>query len=177
MKKVLLALAFLTTACYAGNFYPDPVITPDTQAMQEDSQHLAKECKKKNSRSCYELGMRYSGSRLYQHSGYSGVPVNHSKAFEYLQRACDLKHADACCEVGILYEHGWGVRQSWDHAYDQYKLACNRKSGKGCKCLANLYERGKGVWWKSKSSAKKYYGKSCDYGYQEGCDHYAAMVR
>ncbi|WP_334086822.1 SEL1-like repeat protein [Helicobacter typhlonius] len=45
---------------------------------------------------------------------------------------------------------------------------------KACFNLAEMFMEGKGVK-KDRQKAMEYYGLSCDFGFQEGCDEYKAL--
>lgn len=61
-------------------------------------------------------------------------------------------------------------------AFLKSKLLCNKyKDGLSCGSVEKCYEHGMGVRVDLKQG-KKYYGLSCDYGYQPGCDGYKRLI-
>ena len=65
--------------------------------------------------------------------------------------------------------------QKFTGTRDQYfQKACDLKEGKGCFIIGHHYQNGELVR-QNKNTAKEYYGKACDYGYQDGCDAYRKL--
>lgn len=61
-------------------------------------------------------------------------------------------------------------------AFLKSKLLCDKyKDGLSCELVGGFYEHGMGVRVDLKQG-KKYYGLSCDYGYQPGCDGYKRLI-
>ncbi len=83
----------------------------------------------------------------------------------------DISQSEPCCNLGVMYDLGKGVRQDYAKARELYKKACDMKNGVACNNLGYLYGKGLGVR-QNLSIAKQYYGKACDLGYQMGCDNY-----
>ena len=90
------------------------------------------------------------------------LPSLDSDFVSFYKKACDLKDAEACNELGLIYDHGRaGESIDYKDAYTYYGLACNLDNGSGCNNLAYLYDNGLGVdehnW-----HAFRYYKKACD---------------
>eukprot|EP00956_Cyclotella_meneghiniana_P013570 scaffold19703_cov19-Cyclotella_meneghiniana.AAC.1 len=60
---------------------------------------------------------------LYHSEGQNGLPVDKSKAFELLQRACELGYAAAHYHLGISYYNGVGVEQDKNKAVHHMQMA------------------------------------------------------
>ena len=50
------------------------------------------------------------------------------------------------------------------------------EEGYGCTLLGDLHKKGLGVK-RDPDRARKYYGKACDFGSQQGCDAYRELLR
>ena len=59
-------------------------------------------------------------------------------------------------------------QKQYEQANKLFKQACDGGDAMGCNNLGFLYENGYGVK-QSKATAKKYYKKSCDLGFQPAC--------
>ena len=104
---------------------------------------------------------------------------DYRNAKKYFEIGCNKGNGDkvqamVCCDLGIMYYNGKGVRQDYNKAQELYKKACDLKSGVACNNLGLLYDRGQGVR-QNRSTAKQYYGKACDLGEQTGCDNYKLL--
>jgi len=64
---------------------------------------------------------------------------NYLKAAELYKKACDMGNASGCNNLGILYKHGQGVRQSYLKAAELYKKTCDMGYAAGCYNLGGLY--------------------------------------
>ncbi len=82
--------------------------------------------------------------------------------------ACDGGAPLACSEVGLRYEGGVGLAQSYARAAESYRRACDGGSGLGCTKLGVLHEEGQGVL-QDRSKATEFYGRGCEGGDAEGC--------
>eukprot|EP00956_Cyclotella_meneghiniana_P024259 scaffold48472_cov42-Cyclotella_meneghiniana.AAC.5 len=60
---------------------------------------------------------------IYHRNGLCGLPVDQSKAFELLQRACELGSAAGHFNLGISYYNGVGVEQDKKKAVHHMQIA------------------------------------------------------
>ncbi|MGI0440331.1 tetratricopeptide repeat protein [Helicobacter himalayensis] len=166
-------------------------------------QLFAQSCDNGDVSSCYELGILYSnGENIKQdyhksvsyyesacNAGYLpacnnlgvlffqglGVRQDYQRSLELYDMSCQRGNADACNNLGVMFENGYGIEKKDPvQAGLYYTDACIGKSPKGCYNLAVLAMEGKGVK-KDKSMGKEYFGLSCDFGYQLGCDKYKQL--
>ena len=85
---------------------------------------------------------------------------------EQLEKPC---HTGAeCLNLGFMYEHGRGVKQSDFEAVKYYLKACILEDGTGCTLLGFMYQDGRGVKH-SDVEAVKYYRKACTLEDGGGC--------
>lgn len=104
-----------------------------------------------------------------------GVRQDYQKSLELYDKACKGGNADACNNLGVMFENGYGVdNKDYVQAGLYYTDACMGKSAKGCYNLAVLVYEGK-VGKKDRAMAKEYYGLSCDFGLQAGCDEFKKL--
>ena len=78
-------------------------------------------------------------------------------------------------KVGIIYYKGEGVRQDLVLARKMFQKAEKQGSIQGQGMLGYFYEEGFGGLKRNRSTAKEWYGKTCDKGHQYGCDQYRRL--
>ncbi|MEJ8588505.1 tetratricopeptide repeat protein [Helicobacter pylori] len=61
-----------------------------------------------------------------------------SKAKEYFEKACDLNSGGGCCNLGVLYYNGDGVKQDSKKAVALFEKACKLGAQKACEMLKIL---------------------------------------
>jgi hypothetical protein len=98
----------------------------------------------------------------------------YSEAKPLAEQACDGGSADGCDNLGLLYEHGWGVARDYAQAHSFYEKACDGGSAIGCSNLGVLYENGLGVA-RDFTQAVALFKKACDGGSAYGCGNLGWM--
>jgi TonB family protein len=93
---------------------------------------------------------------------------SYTKARPLLEQACTGGFADACNNLGTLYDNGWGVTLNYSQAGAFYSKACDGGRVDACAVLGLLYENGEGVP-QSFSRSVALYEKACDAGSGQGC--------
>ncbi len=78
-------------------------------------------------------------------------------------------------KVGAIYYDGDGVRQDLVLARKMFQKAANKGDIRGQAALGMLYEEGLGGLKRNRTTAKEWYGKTCDQGSQYGCDQYRRL--
>ena len=78
-------------------------------------------------------------------------------------------------EVGSIYYDGKGVRQDLVLSRKMFQKAARQGDARGQAALAIFYEDGLGGLKRNRSTAKEWYGKTCDQGFQAGCDEYRRL--
>ena len=113
---------------------------------------LSQKCEAKDGESCRELSVEHYKTQDY------------SKAFEFAQKACDLKSAGGCFWLGRLesYEYNFAKVALY------YEKSCDLKSASACYELGKLYETGEGVE-KNSVKANEYYKQAFEYS-KQACD-------
>jgi S1-C subfamily serine protease len=85
-----------------------------------------------------------------------------------LERACDMGNAEACNDLGEIYDSGYGIVQDHTKAAALFLKACNAGNVDSCLSLGVCYGNGSGVE-QDYSRAKEFFSLSCDTGNSLGC--------
>jgi TPR repeat protein len=99
---------------------------------------------------------------------YYGRVANAAK----LRQACDGGDAQACVDLGYLYDSGTGVLKNYATAAGLYQKSCDGGNSYGCIDLGMDYAEGWGVS-KDAGKAAVLYEKSCDGGNTAACEDLA----
>ena len=82
---------------------------------------------------------------------------------------CDQQKADACSDLGYLFEHGEsGIDANAEQAYALYRHACDLGSGLGCVNAAMALKTGKGAS-KDVAKAVQISQQACAQSYAQAC--------
>ena len=90
----------------------------------------------------------------------------YAEAVKYFRRAAELGNRDAQNYLGVLYQGGLGVGQSWDEAAKWYRKAADQGDQYGQYNLAICYRAGLSVE-ADDEEAKKWYRKAAEQGHLE----------
>jgi len=123
---------------------------------------LAKQCKKRNWRACYNLGMRYQ-------FGNGGVRQDYAAARKLFATACRNRDPFACNGMGRLFEKGHGVAKNMHTALTHYKRACHLKDQFVCAYIGYVHHHGHAGATRNIALAKKYYQGACRAGQKRAC--------
>ena len=66
------------------------------------------------------IGLEVPGAGFADCLGLANDAADQKKGFDYLQKALELKNGKAMRYIGICYENGYGVEQSYEKAYECY---------------------------------------------------------
>ncbi|MEW5833007.1 MAG: tetratricopeptide repeat protein [Campylobacterota bacterium] len=94
---------------------------------------------------------------------------------DHAKKACFKGHAMSCQLVGESFSVS-DQPKDYHEALKYFSQGCTLKLPISCLHAGYLYENGYGVR-QDIAEAWELYGKSCDYGMQEGCDQYARINR
>lgn len=84
-------------------------------------------CRYHEAEACYRIG------RIYAGIGHANETSQDMKlGIKYLEEACDYKSADACNDLGLIYELGIKVSKSKTKAKKFYEKGCKLKNERGC---------------------------------------------
>lgn len=84
------------------------------------------------------------------------------------EQNCGMRNGAICYNLGLIYEHGSGVKQNYKTAVKWYEKACNAMDFDGCFNLAVAYDLGRGVDKDPKKALEIYEG-NCQYEHPESC--------
>lgn len=92
-----------------------------------------------------------------------------------MKKWAEQGNVDYQIEVGRIYYEGEGVRQDLVLSRRMFQKAANKGDARGQAMLAYFYEYGLGGLRKNTATAKELFGKTCDKGFQAGCDEYRRL--
>lgn len=95
-----------------------------------------------------------------------GVKKSKTKAKELLDEGAQKGSGECAYRLGMLYEKGLSVDQSYETARSYFMLAARNHHPVGTYKLAYYYQYGYGIY-KDQDEAKKYYQQAKELGYQE----------
>jgi TPR repeat protein len=91
-----------------------------------------------------------------------------TKARGYYRLACDAANADACNNLGTIYEGGNGVPRDFAAAAKLYAFSCEFGVGTSCRRLSILFANGAGVP-RDMAKARELLAAACDSGERRAC--------
>jgi TPR repeat protein len=132
MKLLLLLITSIISAADNTKQYVD-VTGWEAQISYDDAliqfiSHAKKVCFKGHAMSCQFIGEDLS----------VGDPAkkNHFEANRYFRQGCELNLSISCSHLAYAYEHGLGIRQDSDAAWELYGKACDLGSQDSCNIFA-----------------------------------------
>jgi serine/threonine-protein kinase len=85
-----------------------------------------------------------------------------------LGQGCAGGIAEACADLGDMYEHGRGMPHDYSQALALYTKGCGGGNGTACFGAGGMYENGRGVT-SDFPKAAAFYAKACKLGIKNGC--------
>jgi TPR repeat protein len=107
-------------------------------------------------------------------TGAGGQKVDWTVAKEMFEKSCNADNAQACANLGIIYDQGHGVKKDAVKARELYEKGCSGGNSNGCFNVAVMREKGQGGP-KDKAGAKAAYKESCDQGDDDACKRFEKM--
>ena len=100
------------------------------------------------------------------------------EAIPYFEKLIALVGENKSCST-FLADTYYNKLKDYRNAKKHFEIVCNKGNvdsvqAWSCNNLGVLYAEGKGVR-QNFSTAKQYFGKACDLGYQDGCDNYKLL--
>lgn len=132
--------------------------TPRDSLSQSEIDLLVKTAESGNTEAQHQLGMIYANG--------SGVDLNYSKAFIWLEKAAKKNHVQALRTLAWLYANGFGIEQNDEAAQDICVQLAELGDAKDQYYLASLYQSG--VYGMKPDSEKMVH-----WYYQSALQHYA----
>ena len=119
----------------------------------------------------YSLGVMYElgESRPQNHARavrwyYQAARQGDTGAQHGLQRFAEGGDVDAQSLLGLMYEFGYGVPQSYGEAVKWYRMAAEQDCNPAMVCLASMYKQGKGAPQNGVEAAE-WYRKAAEQGF------------
>jgi TPR repeat protein len=121
-------------------------------------------CEKGDRDKCFTVALRYD-------DGTDGVEKDYARAASLYDRGCKLGHAACCNNLGVDYQHGYGVAADVPRAMRLYTGACDQKNALGCRNLGLLYQKDAGTGAPYDiGKALALFGRGCDLEDGESCN-------
>ena len=96
------------------------------------------------------------------------------KAFKWIYLAAQQNFPEAQNNLGLFYAGGKGIAPDYDEAFKWIRLAAEQNSAEAQVNLGILYEYNPSEP-NHNTEAKKWYGKACANGLQQGCEKYKEL--
>lgn len=100
---------------------------------------------------------------------------NYTSARDHLRRACDLGHAEACYNYGVMAERGRYGEADPVHARWLYERACDGEHMPGCYNFGNMLAAGQGGE-ADEARARLVFETACTGGLPGGCSNLAILL-
>lgn len=185
MKRVLLILLGMGIAKTSGA--TEIVFTPDSTL----SGTMSNISTSANYDSSHDIYKPNSSAHVYTNEEISKAidnlsahakqkihqPSSHtvSDSLDDMKKWANQGNAEYQVKVGWIYYEGKGVRQDIVLARKMFQKAANQGHITGQGVLGVFYEKGLGGLRQNRATAKEWYGKTCDAGFQHGCDEYRRL--
>ena len=117
----------------------------------------------------------YQLAALTSRIKYENKGSAHKDSLADMKKWAEQGNVEYQLKVGSIYYQGKGVRQDLVLARKMYQKAANKGDARGQGALGFFYEDGLGGLKRNRTTAKEWYGKACDKGYQYGCDQYRRL--
>ena len=138
MKKIILALAFLSSFVFAEEAKeptPEEVISEMEKACESGKGFANENVTVKYEEVCGYLGGVYEN---IPELGDLGVKQDLKKAFKFYKKACDGGHALSCFGLGGFYHEGKAVAKDDKKAIEFFERACDTGYESGCTMAATM---------------------------------------
>lgn len=138
MKKIILALAFLSSFMFAEEAKeptPEEVISEMEKACESGKGFANENVTVKYEEVCGYLGGVYENIPAL---GDLGVKQDLQKAFKFYKKACDGGHALSCFGLGVFYHEGKAVAKDDKKALGFFERACDTGYESGCTMAATM---------------------------------------
>ena len=117
----------------------------------------------------------YQLASLNSRLKYENKGSAHEDSLADMKKWAEQGNVEYQLKVGLIYYQGKGVRQDLVLARKMFQKAANKGNARGQGALGFFYEDGLGGLKRNRATAKELYGKTCDKGYQYGCDEYRRL--
>ena len=145
----------------ADDYFKEGVKAYKEGDLDEALEYFKNGCKLKNHTSCLGVATIYLDKNLIEESIY------------YYDKACAYGDKKVCNFLAKAYYNGrdikgYEIKPNIKKTLHYYKIACNHDDSKSCAAVGNILVNVFGKKYK----ALKYFQKSCNLGYGDGCKAY-----
>ena len=117
----------------------------------------------------------YQIASLNSRLEYENKVSPHKDSLDDMKRWANQGNSEYQLKVGWIYYEGKGVRQNLVLARRMFQKAADKGDPEGQAMVGFFYEEGIGGLKRNRATAKEWYGKICDKGFQFGCDNYRRL--
>ena len=159
MKKIILALAFLSSFMFAekAKELTDEQINTLVKICESGKDFTNENGTVKYEEACATLGILYENSPVIDALGMKAPKQDLAKAFKFYKKACGGGHALSCFGLGGFYFKGKAVEKDNKKALELFQKACDGGYKLGCTMAATMSNNDTD---KAKMSAQQ--KKDCD---------------
>lgn len=133
---------------------------------KENLPSFIRECENGDGLSCLVVAGLYLDGK--------DVEQDKKKAKEYYKKSCKLGQKSGCKQYEALKDNDGDINLILLHSY---RAECDNEGFFGCYNVGSIYELGNRTIKKDLAKAKIYYKKSCDMGFDKGCEKLKALER
>ena len=159
MKKIILALAFLSSFVFAEEVkeLTDEQINTLVKVCESGKDFTNENGTVKYEEACATLGMLYENSPAIDSLGIKMPKQDLAKAFKFYKKACDGGYARGCFGLGGFYFEGKEVTKDDKKALEFFKKACDMGNKESCTMAAIMRGDAADI-----TNASAQYKKDCD---------------
>lgn len=170
MKKLVMTFCMLELlfGISVGNFTKQGIEAFDRGEYQKAMELYQKACDNGQIEGCLLLGSMLMGG--------AGIEKDEQEAMRLLKKTCNEQEKHGCLALKVVGESLY-ISQKYEDkqkALKIFQILCASKEASTCNVLGEMYEYGEEVK-QDKSEAKKFFGKACSLGNEEGCKNYARL--
>jgi len=138
MKKIILALAFLSSFMFAeeAKELTDEEINTLVKICESGKDFTNENGTVKYEEVCATLGILYENTPAIDSLGIKMPKQDLAKAFKFYKKACDGGHARGCFGLGGFYFEGKEVTKDDKKALEFFKKACDMGDKESCTLAA-----------------------------------------
>lgn len=140
MKKIILALAFLSSFTFAeeAKELTDEQINTLVKVCESGKDFTNENGTVKYEEACVTLGILYENTPAVDSLGIKMPKQDLAKAFKFYKKACDGGHARGCFGLGGFYFEGKEVAKDDKKALEFFKKACDIGDKESCTLAAAM---------------------------------------
>lgn len=162
-----------TRACELGAINPCPLwMWTESRggfSIMWNNNEITRTCELDVAIGCYYLADRY-------YNGRNGLEVDHERALELYQQACDMDHGSSCNSAGLMTSRGHGSEPDPTASRQLYERGCELGHATSCGNLGYRYRDGAGGVAQDFARARQLFEEGCEGGAGFACHSWAQMT-